>query len=132
MPTDAFPVRSLSSSREASTCVLVRAKAPLRISFAGGGTDLPHYYEKYDGAVLSSTINRYARVTIYLRDDAEVLIRSLDLDRSVRYTLQEGPIYDGVLDLAKAAIHRVGAHHGMDVDIHMEAPKGSGLGGRLH
>lgn len=129
MPTEAFPVRSLPGSTCASSGVLIRAKAPLRISFAGGGTDLPHFYEKHDGAVLSSTINRYARVTIYLRDDSEVVIRSLDLDRSVRYTLREGPIYDGVLDLAKAAIHRIGVRRGMDLDIHMEAPKGSGLGG---
>ena len=103
--------------------LLIRAKAPLRISFAGGGTDLPHFYEKHDGAVLSSTINRYARVTIYLRHDSEVVIRSLDLDRSVRYTLHDGPIYDGVLDLAKAAIHRVGVHHGMDLDVHWRRPK---------
>ncbi len=129
MPTEAFPVRSLTGSRCASSGVMIRAKAPLRISFAGGGTDLPHFYEKQDGAVLSSTINRYARVTIYLRDDSEVVIRSLDLDRSVRYTLRDGPIYDGVLDLAKAAIHRLGVRQGMDLDVHMEAPKGSGLGG---
>jgi len=129
MPTEAFPVRSLSGFRTAGGGVLIRAKAPLRISFAGGGTDLPHFYEKQDGAVLSSTINRYARVTVYLRDDSEVVIRSLDLDRSVHYTLRDGPIYDGVLDLAKAAIHRIGMHHGMDIDVYMEAPKGSGLGG---
>jgi D-glycero-alpha-D-manno-heptose-7-phosphate kinase len=129
MPTEAFPDRSLTGSRCASNGVLIRAKAPLRISFAGGGTDLPHYYEKQDGAVLSSTINRYARVTIYLRDDPEVVIRSLDLDRSVRYTLRDGPIFDGVLDLAKAAIKRIGVLKGMELDIHMEAPKGSGLGG---
>jgi D-glycero-alpha-D-manno-heptose-7-phosphate kinase len=129
MPTEAFPVHSISDSASASTGVLIRAKAPLRISFAGGGTDLPHYYEQHDGAVLSSTINRYARVTLYLRDDQEVVIRSLDLDRSVHFTVDDGPIYDGVLDLAKAAIQRVGVHRGMDLDIHLEAPKGSGLGG---
>jgi D-glycero-alpha-D-manno-heptose-7-phosphate kinase len=109
--------------------MLIRAKAPLRISFAGGGTDLPEFYEKRAGAVLSSTINRYAHVTIYLREDSEVVLRSLDLGRSVHYTLHDEPIYDGVLDLAKAAIHRIGLHQGMDLDIHMEAPKGSGLGG---
>lgn len=129
MPTDAFPVRSHNGSACASRGVLIRAKAPLRISFAGGGTDLPHYYENRDGAVLSSTINRYARVTLYSREDTEVLIRSLDLGRSVRYNLHDGPIYDGVLDLAKAAIQRIGAPHGIDLDIHLEAPKGSGLGG---
>jgi D-glycero-alpha-D-manno-heptose-7-phosphate kinase len=108
---------------------LVRAKAPLRISFAGGGTDLPHFYEKYQGAVLSSTINRYAHVTIYPRADKQIEIRSLDLGRTVRYALNEQPVYDGVMDLAKAAIHRLGVSAGMDLDVRLEAPRGSGLGG---
>jgi D-glycero-alpha-D-manno-heptose-7-phosphate kinase len=40
-----------------------------------------------------------------------------------------GPEYDGVLDLAKAAIDRMGLDGGIDVDIESEAPPGSGLGG---
>jgi dTDP-glucose pyrophosphorylase len=35
----------------------VRGRAPLRISFAGGGTDLPYFFEKYGGVVINSTIN---------------------------------------------------------------------------
>jgi hypothetical protein len=38
---------------------LVRAKAPLRISFCGGGTDVPPYPERYGGCVLSCTIDKY-------------------------------------------------------------------------
>ncbi|MEX2406660.1 MAG: GHMP kinase, partial [Actinomycetota bacterium] len=38
----------------------VRATAPLRISFVGGGTDFPHYYERNGGAVLSATIDHCA------------------------------------------------------------------------
>ena len=40
----------------------VRATAPLRISFVGGGTDFPHYYERHGGAVLSATIDHCAHV----------------------------------------------------------------------
>ena len=40
----------------------IRASAPLRISFVGGGTDFPHYYERHGGAVLSATIDHAAHV----------------------------------------------------------------------
>jgi D-glycero-alpha-D-manno-heptose-7-phosphate kinase len=119
----------LNETKNIDAGVVVRARAPLRISFVGGGTDMPQYYQKYGGAVLSSTINRYALVTLFPREDQEVHIRSLDLGHLVRYSLDTGPVYDGVLDLAKAAIHRIGIKHGIEMDIRLEAPAGSGLGG---
>jgi D-glycero-alpha-D-manno-heptose-7-phosphate kinase len=108
---------------------LVRATAPLRISFVGGGTDFPHYFERHGGAVLSATIDRVVRVTITPRSDRQVRVRSLDLGHLVEYHLDEGPEYDGVMDLAKAAIERIGVAGGMDMAIGSEAPAGSGLGG---
>ena len=44
--------------------MIIRSKAPLRISFAGGGTDVPPYCEERGGAVLSTTINKYAWATL--------------------------------------------------------------------
>ena len=44
------------------TTETIRASAPLRISFVGGGTDFPHYYERHGGAVLSATIDHAAHV----------------------------------------------------------------------
>ena len=41
---------------------LIISKSPLRISFAGGGTDIPNFYKKHNGAVLSTTINKYVYV----------------------------------------------------------------------
>lgn len=111
------------------TTSTIRASAPLRISFVGGGTDLPHYYELHGGAVLSATIDHAAHVTLTPRDDGQVRIRSLDLGHLVEYHHEEGPVYDGVMDLPKAAIERFGASTGMDVDIASDAPPGSGLGG---
>ena len=114
MPTDTTPVYAL---------------APLRIRFVGGGTDFPHWYRDHGGAVLSTTIDHFVRVTVAPRDDRDVRVRSLDLGELVRYRLDDGPHYDGVLDLAKAAIDRMGIDVGLDVDIESEAPPGSGLGG---
>lgn len=110
-------------------CDIIRAKSPLRVSFTGGGTDVPAWYEVNPGAVLSSTINRYAYVTLYPRDDRQVRIRSLDLGFSIDFDLDHGPAYDGALDLAKAAIKRLDIDRGMEIDIRSDAPAGSGLGG---
>jgi len=107
----------------------IEAVAPLRISFVGGGTDFPHWYEEHGGAVLSATIDHVVRVRVTERRDRVVAVRSLDLDRLVAYHLDEGPIYDGALDLVKAAIERAGVDVGVEVEIRSEAPPGSGLGG---
>jgi D-glycero-alpha-D-manno-heptose-7-phosphate kinase len=108
---------------------IIRAKTPLRISFAGGGTDFPHWYDLRPGAVLSTTISHYARVTLYPRADNAVRIRSVDLGYMANYDLNAEPAYDGMLDLAKAAIRRLGCSKGLDLDIRCDAPPGSGLGG---
>ena len=107
----------------------IRVVAPLRISFVGGGTDFPHYFTEHGGAVLSATIDHHVRITIAPRDDRQVIVRSLDLGHLVEYHLDAAPVYDGVMDLAKAAIQRVGAPGGIEMDIDSDAPAGSGLGG---
>lgn len=43
---------------------MIIVKAPLRISFVGGGTDLPDFYKKYPGKVISATINKYVYIVI--------------------------------------------------------------------
>ncbi len=60
---------------------------------------------------------------------ARVSVRSLDLGHLVEYHLDEGPVDDGAMDLATAAIERLGVPGGVDVQIRSDAPPGSGLGG---
>ena len=43
---------------------IVITRTPLRVSFIGGGTDMPYFYNKYSGATISCTINRYIYVTV--------------------------------------------------------------------
>lgn len=114
---------------ETSAETLIRAKTPLRVSFAGGGTDFPHWYSERPGAVLCSTITNYTRVTLYPRVDRKVRIRSVDLGYMSQHHIDEGPVYDGMMDLIKATISRIGCKRGFDLDISSEAPPGSGLGG---
>src|SRR5260370_42155477 len=108
--------------------MIMRAKAPLRISFSGGGTDLPHWYEEHGGAVFSSTINRYAYATLYPREDRLVRIQSVGLGYFVNYHNDEGPMRDGVLDPAQNADQRLRAGRGMEIDVRSPAPPASRLG----
>src|SRR5437868_9764719 len=110
--------------------MFIRAKAPLRISLAGGGTDVPPFPQLEGGCVLSTTINRYAYGTLQPRGDGNICVHSLDFGVSVTYDLEDKLAYDGKLDLVKAAIRKVGTteRKGFDLLLHSDAPPGSGLG----
>ena len=63
---------------------MILSRAPLRVPLGGGGTDLPSYYSKYGGFVLSAAINKYVYICIN-RPAADDLIRpnTRDTSRSV-------------------------------------------------
>ena len=108
---------------------MIRSKAPLRISFAGGGTDVPPFCDERGGAVLNSTIDRYAYCTISPRDDREITIRSLDYGVVEKWKANGDMFtYDGNLDLIKAVLNHFEVSRGFDMFLHCEAPPGSGLG----
>ena len=108
--------------------MIFRAKAPLRISFGGGGTDISPYPEERGGAVLGVTIDKYAYCSLAARDDELVNITSLDYDLVARYPLNDKLEYDGKLDLVKAATKVMGIKNGVDLFLHSDMPPGSGLG----
>jgi D-glycero-alpha-D-manno-heptose-7-phosphate kinase len=110
--------------------MIIRAKAPLRISFAGGGTDVPPFPEREGGLVLNATISRYAYGTLTPRSDDAIQIESHDFGMSALFGVNEPMVFDGKLDLAKAAIRRFAGRdtRGFDLMLHSNAPPGSGLG----
>ena len=119
------------AQRAPSVQPLYRAKAPLRVSFAGGGTDVAPFPEREGGLVLSATINRYAHGVMRPRTDGMVSVESLDLGTALQYGADEPVQYDGQLDLVKAAIRRVAQldeARGIDLSLNTSAPPGSGLG----
>lgn len=112
--------------------MIIRSKAPLRISFSGGGTEVSPYKDEYGGVVLSATIEKYAYGSLRPREDRQITVTSLDYDIVAKYNLDEEMIYDGELDLVKAVIKNKalnkGFDRGFDFFLHSDAPPGSGLG----
>lgn len=110
--------------------MLIRAKAPLRISFAGGGTDVPPFSDLEGGAVLSATIDRYAWGSLRPRNDHGISVHSLDFDTSLSYSSRRDIDADGEMGLVKAVIRRLTGvrDQGFDLYLHTDAPPGTGLG----
>ncbi len=106
-----------------------RARAPLRIGLAGGGTDVEPYASKKGGMVFNTTINRYAYCTITPTDDHSMSVHSTDYGK---YTadLDGGPLpLNGNMDLIKVVTNHFEVTDGFKMFLQSEAPPGSGLGG---
>jgi D-glycero-alpha-D-manno-heptose-7-phosphate kinase len=108
---------------------MLRAKVPLRISFAGGGTDMTPVFEKIGGAVISATIDRYCYAELMLRDDSQIALCSRDSGQQVTISSLNAIEYDGTLDLLKAAICVSEPNFGFELYTSSDVPPGSGLGG---
>lgn len=108
--------------------MVIRGRAPLRISFGGGGTDVAPFCVEQGGAIIGSTINKYAYCSIVPRDDDQIIVNSLDFDMTVKYNTKENYVYDGRLDLVTAALKAMDIKHGCEVYLQCDAPPGSGLG----
>lgn len=105
-----------------------RSKAPVRIDFAGGTTDIPAVARRHGGAVLSAALSRYAYCTAHPRQDDAVEIRAEELHTSLTASSRADLVYDGTLDLLKAAVHEVELDCGVRIWVRCEAPPGSGVG----
>ena len=84
--------------------MVIRGRAPLRVSFGGGGTDVAPFCVEQGGAIIGSTINKYAYCSIVPRTDDQIIVHSLDFDMTVKYNTREIYVYDGRLDLVTAAL----------------------------
>jgi D-glycero-alpha-D-manno-heptose-7-phosphate kinase len=114
--------------------MIVRARAPLRLGFAGGGTDVSPYADRFGGAVMNATIARYAYATIEILNGDRVLLESVDQDIKKDYPAGSSLTPDGHLDLLKAVYNRImrdyngGKFLSLKISTYSEAPPGSGLG----
>jgi D-glycero-alpha-D-manno-heptose-7-phosphate kinase len=109
--------------------MIIKCRAPLRISFAGGGTDVPPYPETRGGCVISSTITKYAYAVLKSRADRDKRVNSVDYGLMISFKSISELKYDGKLDLVKAAMKIFPIEdYGFDLLISCDAPPGSGLG----
>lgn len=100
---------------------MIITKTPFRISFAGGGSDLPDFYEKYGGCVLSTSINRYCYISIHPYFNSQYTM----LKYSENELVEELPqirhrIFNCVLNEAQL--------HGVEITSTADIPGGTGLG----
>jgi D-glycero-alpha-D-manno-heptose-7-phosphate kinase len=102
--------------------------SPVRLSFAGGGTDMPEYYEKYGGKVITTTITRFIYVITSPRHDNSFQAFSSDLQSHHEPTSYDNlePKYgtEIAVSVVKFLNYKEGANFLMSSDV----PPGSGLG----
>jgi D-glycero-alpha-D-manno-heptose-7-phosphate kinase len=107
---------------------MIIARAPVRISFAGGGTDLPAYFMEHGGAVVSTSIDKYVYVVLNVHARPDLQILSSDYRTFFRQTGGEVLFWEGDLNLPKAILHEFGVARNATMFLASEVPPGTGLG----
>jgi len=103
------------------------ARAPLRISFAGGGTDLPAYYQQFGGMVVSAAIDKYFYVFVS-PNGGSLQVSSANYRTLLRHTVPMPIPMDGELRHARAILNEFGVVGGYSIFLASEVPPGTGLG----
>lgn len=113
--------------------MFIRSKAPLRLGFAGGGSDVSPYSDLYGGAILNASINMFAYATIEPADNGLIVLNAID--RGERVALASSGCLDttGELALLKGVYNRVvrdfsSTPLSFELTTYVDAPPGSGLG----
>ena len=100
---------------------MIVSRTPLRISFFGGGTDLPWFYEKYGGKVISTSINKHIYIGINkIRDFNGIVLKYSSIERVLDASQIQHPILRQVLEE-----HNV---ENVDISVSSDIPAGTGLG----
>jgi D-glycero-alpha-D-manno-heptose-7-phosphate kinase len=101
---------------------MIIARSPLRISLGGGGTDLPSYYERFGGFLITAAINKYVYITLHETFVPELIIKYSKLERVSTLEAIEHPII-------REAFKLVGLEAAyLEVTSMADIPAGTGLG----
>ncbi len=100
---------------------MIITRTPFRISFAGGGSDLPDFYEKYGGCVLSTSINRYCYISIHpYFNEQDTMLKYSESELVEDLSQIRHKIFNCVLNETKL--------HGVEITSTADVPGGTGLG----
>jgi D-glycero-alpha-D-manno-heptose-7-phosphate kinase len=109
--------------------MMLIARAPVRISFGGGGTDLPAYYERHGGMVVSTTIDSYVyTILTRSRPGSGVQVISADYRALGQQPACEDLVWNGDLSLPKAIARYFNLRDELTVFLASQVPPGTGLG----
>ena len=114
--------------------MVVRARVPLRLGLAGGGTDLSPYCDEFGGAALNTTIDRYAYAFIEDSPDGQVHFVTPDLGVDEHFPADLAAIGQARLKLHAGVLSRMcrqfcdGEIRPVRITSFVDAPAGSGLG----
>jgi len=117
--------------------MIIRSKAPLRLGLAGGGTDVSAYSDKYGGAILNATINKFAYATLTTIEEKQIRLKCQDVKISDVFT--DTFLFDlkqpgDKFILLKGVHNRIVQEFNIkqplyyQLETFVEAPPGSGLG----
>src|SRR3989338_8300773 len=100
---------------------MILVRAPLRLPLGGGGTDLPSYYSKFGGSLVSVAINKYVYV-----------ILNKNFDKSIKASYRKIEVAEKLDDiehpLVRECLRLMGIHEGVEIFSMADAPGNTGLG----
>ena len=103
---------------------MIITKTPLRITFAGGGSDMASYYEEHPGTCISATINKYVYVLVKKRFDDKVYLKYSDNE-----VVDINKIDNIQHDFIRETLKFMNVDYGVEIINWADIPtKGTGLG----
>ena len=104
---------------------MVISRAPVRVSFLGGGSDFPGHFRQHGGAVLATAINRYAYITVqpFLQEY---------FDHKIRLAYRRSEAVNSTSEIQhpaiRAALEKLGLDAGLEMHVMADMPARTGLG----
>ncbi len=100
---------------------MIIARSPLRITFGGGGTDLPSYYREHDGFLISAAIDKYVYVTVNRPFKPGIFLKYSEIEHV-------DDVHDIQHPIIREAILILGQHPQIEITTLADIPAGTGLG----